>query len=63
MSIKITQVRSTINRPAPQKRVLLALGLRRMHQTVEHDDTPTIRGMVGKIKHLVRIENTEQAAA
>ena len=56
MSLKITQVRSTIRRPEPQKRILKALGLRRMHQTVEHADTPTIRGMVDKVRHLVLVE-------
>lgn len=59
MSLKITQVRSTIRRPEPQKRILKALGLRRMHQTVEHADSPTIRGMVDKVRHLVSVEVAE----
>jgi large subunit ribosomal protein L30 len=54
--LKITQVRSVIRRPKGQKRTIRALGLRRMHQTVEHQDTPQIRGMVRKVAHLVKIE-------
>lgn len=55
MKLKITQTRSTIKRPQPQKKVMQALGLRRMHQTVEHDDTPTVRGMIAKVQHLVQV--------
>ncbi len=54
----ITQVRSVIRRPERQKRTMIALGLRRMHQTVEHDDTPQVRGMLVKVLHLVRVEET-----
>ena len=54
--IKVTQIRSKINRPQDQKRTLVALGLRKLNQTVEHDATPTIVGMVNKVKHLVSIE-------
>ena len=54
--IKITQVRSAIDRPERQKRSLQALGLRKMHQTVEHNPTPQILGIVGSIKHLVSVE-------
>lgn len=56
MKLKITQVRSTIRRPGTQKRVIEALGLRKLNQTVEHNDTPTIRGMVDKVSHLVTVE-------
>lgn len=52
----ITQVRSTIDRIEPQKRTMRALGITRMHQTVEHDDTPVIRGMIMKVFHLVTVE-------
>ena len=55
MALQITQVRSVIKRPETQKRVMRALGLRRMHQTVEHPDMPTIRGMVAKVAHLVSV--------
>ncbi len=53
--IKITQVRSGIGRPLRQKRTLEALGLRKMHQSVEHEATPQILGMVDKVKHLVTV--------
>ncbi|HQA86323.1 MAG TPA: 50S ribosomal protein L30, partial [Bacteroidales bacterium] len=49
-------VRSKIGRPEDQKRSLEALGLRKMHQTVEHNATPQILGIVEKIKHLVKVE-------
>ncbi len=54
--IKITQVKSGIGRPLRQKRTLEALGLRKMHQTVEKEATPQIIGMVAKVQHLVSIE-------
>lgn len=54
--IKVTQVRSKINRPQNQRRTLEALGLRGIGQVVEHDDTPNIIGMVNKVKHLVTVE-------
>lgn len=54
--IKVTQVKSKIGRLKNQKLTLEALGLRKMNQTVEHDATPTILGMVNKVKHLVSIE-------
>jgi large subunit ribosomal protein L30 len=54
--LKITQVKSPINRPARQRATLEALGLRRMNQVVEHNDTPTIIGMIGIVKHLVKVE-------
>lgn len=54
--IKITQVKSAIDRPKRQKDTLQALGLKKMHQTVEREDTPVIRGMVNKVSHLVVVE-------
>lgn len=54
--IKITQVKSAINRTQRQKRTLEALGFRKLNQTVEHDDTATIRGMVKKVSHMVKVE-------
>jgi len=53
--IKIKKVRSEIKRPATQKKTLLALGLKKIGQVVEHQDTPSIVGMVNKVKHLVTI--------
>ncbi len=57
--IKVIQVRSSINRSQNQKRTLEALGLRKMGQTVEHDATPVILGMVNKVKHLVSVEEAK----
>ena len=53
--IKIQQVRSKIKGPKVQKLTLQALGLKKLGQIVEHNDTPQIRGMVNAVKHLVRI--------
>ncbi len=54
--IKVTQVRSSIKRLQNQKRTLEALGLRRIGQVVEHEDSPNILGMIEKVKHLVAVE-------
>lgn len=54
-TIKIKQVKSRIGAPANQKRVLDALGLHKMNRVVEREATPTILGMVEKVKHLVAI--------
>lgn len=54
--IRITQVKSGIGSSLTQKRTIEALGLRKLNQTVEHEDTPQIRGMVNKLKHLLRVE-------
>lgn len=48
--------RSTIGFPQDQRGTVAGLGLRRLHQTVEHDDTPSIRGMIHKVRHLVEVE-------
>ena len=54
--ITVKQVKSQINCPLRQKRVLIALGLKRLGQAVEHDDSSSILGMVNKVKHLVSVE-------
>jgi large subunit ribosomal protein L30 len=54
--IKVTQIRSGIGRPLRQKNTLVALGLRKMHHSVEHEATPQILGMVRKVQHLVKVE-------
>ena len=54
--IKVTKVRSAINRTQTQKRTLEALGLKKIGQTVEHEATPNILGMVSKVQHLVSVE-------
>ena len=55
-TLRITWVKSDIGFPKDQKATVKALGLRRLHQTVEHTDTPALRGMVNKIIHLLKIE-------
>jgi len=55
-TIKVTLVRSPIGYTKDQKATVKALGLRRMHQTVEQTDNPAVRGMIQKIIHLVKIE-------
>lgn len=54
--IVIKQVRSTIKRPANQKKVMESLGLRKINQEVQHDASPSILGMVDKVKHLVSVK-------
>jgi large subunit ribosomal protein L30 len=54
-TIKVKQVRSAINRTKRQKDTMVALGLKKMNQVVEHNDTPQIRGMVAKVSHLVEV--------
>jgi len=55
-TIRIKQVRSRIRCPKDQKRTLDALGLRKLNRVVEHEATPSILGMVEKVKHLVSVE-------
>jgi len=54
--LKITQFKSVIGQTQRQKDTVAALGLRRIRHTVLHEDTPQIRGMINKVKHLVTIE-------
>ncbi len=53
---RITQVKSVIDRSQRQKDTMVALGLRKINQTVEHEGTPQILGMMKKVQHLVKIE-------
>ena len=55
--LKITQIKSRINAPAVQKRTLDALGIKKMHHSVILEDTPSIRGMVKAVHHLVEVTN------
>ena len=57
--MKITQIKSRIGSSALQKRNLDALGLRKINQTVEHDDSAIILGMIAKVKHLVKSEEVK----
>ncbi|MCR4835510.1 MAG: 50S ribosomal protein L30 [Bacteroidaceae bacterium] len=54
-TIKIKQVKSRANRPIDQKRTLNSLGLTKLNQVVEHEDTPSVRGMIKKVNHLVKV--------
>ena len=54
-TIKIKQVKSRIGAPADQKRTLDALGLRKLNRVVEHEETPSLLGLIEKVKHLVAI--------
>ena len=57
--IKITQIKSAIKKPVRQKRTLEALGIRKLHQTIEVEATPQIMGMVQKVLHLVEVEEVK----
>jgi large subunit ribosomal protein L30 len=58
--LKVTQVRSVIDRPKDQKATVRALGLLRIGHTVQKDDRPEIRGMISKVSHLVRVEEVKE---
>lgn len=57
--LKVTQIRSTIDRIEAQKRTIKALGLGKLHRTVVHSDTPQIRGMINAVLHLVKVEEID----
>jgi len=59
--IRITQKKSAVSRKADQGRTLRALGLKRIQDSVEHEDRPEILGMVRKVRHLVEVEQLEEA--
>ncbi len=61
--LRITWVKSAIGYARDQKRTLRALGLRRLRQVVEHGDSPSLRGMIGKVKHLVTVEEISDLEA
>ncbi len=54
--LRITYVKSAIGYSRDQGQTVRALGLRRLHQVVEHEDSPSLRGMLRKVRHLVRVE-------
>ncbi len=58
--LRIRQIRSFSGKERSQGATVRALGLRRLHHTVEHDDTPQIRGMIFKVRHLVEVEEANQ---
>lgn len=55
-ALRVTLIRSPIGYKKDQKATVRALGLRRMNQTVEHNDTPALRGMLNKVSHLIKVE-------
>ena len=59
VKIRVTQVKSKIGRPERQKRTMLALCLKKMNQTVEHEATPQVLGMVKKVAHLLKVEEVK----
>jgi large subunit ribosomal protein L30 len=58
--LAITLTRSVIGRPEDQRITVKTLGLRKMHQTVIHNDNPAIRGMINKVAHLVQVKEIEE---
>jgi len=56
MTVKITQIGSPIRRAPDQRQTLIGLGLNKMHRTRELEDTPSVRGMISKVQHLLKIE-------
>ena len=59
VKLKVTQVKSIIDRKEPQKRTMVALGLKRIRHSVVHKDTPQIRGMIRAVQHLVTVEEVK----
>ncbi len=57
-TVTVTQVRSPIGRPGDQRATLKGLGLNKMHRTRTLEDTPSVRGMIDKVKHLIRVEES-----
>lgn len=57
--LKITQVRSAIDRPEPQKRTVRALGIKRLGRPVIQNDTPQIRGMIYQVRHLLDVQEID----
>lgn len=55
-TLKVTQIGSPVGRPKDQRATLVGLGLNKMHRTRELEDTPSVRGMINKVHHLVRVE-------
>ena len=56
-TIKVRQIGSPIGRPKDQRATLIGLGLNKMHRVKELEDTPSVRGMINKVQHLVRVED------
>jgi large subunit ribosomal protein L30 len=61
LKLRVTLIRSGINRPEDQKLTIRGLGLTRMNKSVILNDTPAVRGMIRKVSHLVRVEPADGA--
>lgn len=55
-TVKVTQIGSPIGRPADQEATLIGLGLNKLHRSRELEDTPSVRGMIAKVRHLLHVE-------
>jgi large subunit ribosomal protein L30 len=55
--VKITQVKSTIDRPKKQKNTVIALGIKKLNHSVEKELTPQVEGMIKAVQHLLKVEN------
>jgi len=60
-TLTVTQIGSPIGRPKWQRATLVGLGLNKMHKSRELEDTPSVRGMIDRVHHLVRVESEEEA--
>ncbi len=58
-TVRVTQIRSAIGRHGDQRQTLIGLGLNKLHRQRELEDTPAVRGMINKVHHLVRVDETE----
>ena len=59
-TLRVTQIRSPIGRPKGQRQTLIGLGLNRLHRTRELEDTAAVRGMINKVRHLVRVDEARE---
>ena len=58
-TVRVTQIRSAIGRYADQRQTLIGLGLNKLRRQSELEDTPAVRGMINKVRHLVRVDEAE----
>jgi large subunit ribosomal protein L30 len=63
VKLRVTQIRSAIDRPRRQKATIRALGIHRLHETVVKDDRPEIRGMIAAVQHLLTVEEVDEEKA
>lgn len=58
-TVRVTQIKSPIGRPKDQRATLVGLGLNKLHRSRELEDTPAVRGMIDKVRHLIRIDEAQ----